>query len=255
MSVSVKDDIILDLNIGCDHLDMGALLAKQDELFGSSDHRAEAISELNKSLVYFRRITAVDPSEEETRINTGEGATELGRLLQESSPAAALGSYNEAIKALSAMPAKNERRNFPLSSVLSESVFALNRLGRIPEAEKRLADAKALLAGSTAPDFENGESLRNPFEALSRAESNQLASSGHYLDAIRMDTAWLRAVESKPQILQVRLTDALIVAARYQQLASVCRKAGQIEEEQTALRKRQELLAAWIQKVHSFPAY
>ncbi len=252
MAISLKGDSVLTSNIGSGHSDIGTLLRQRGELLGSGDGK-EAIAELQKALEYFRTNIRLDPSEQEARINIGETAAELGSALQESDPTAALAAYDEAIVALRAMPAESSRQHFPLSIALSQSVRPLYALGRIEEGNRRLAEAKKLTAANTAVEVNDGESLENPTESISRAESICLASVGRYGDAIQVSLKWLQDVRSVRPPAQRRLSDALTIAERYQELASVYRLAGHADEARTALKKREELLDPWRRALLAIP--
>jgi tetratricopeptide (TPR) repeat protein len=244
MAISLKDDTTLGMNIGSGHSDIGSLLWQRRELLGSSDGK-QAIAEFRKALEYFRRNSRLDPSEQEARISVGETAAELGSALQGSDPAAALAAYDEAIAALSAMPNENSRQYSPLSIALSQSVRPLYALGRIEEGKRRLAEAKQLAAANATVEVNDGESLENPMGSISRAESICLASVGRYEDAIQVNLKWLQEVPSVRPSTQRRLSDALTIAERYQELASVYRLAGRVDEAQAALQEREELLDPW----------
>ena len=252
MEISLKDDSVLASNIGSGHSDIGTLLRQRRELLGSGDGR-EAIAEFQKALGYFRTNIRLDPSEQEARINIGETAAELGSALQESDPTAALAAYDEAIMALHAMPAGDSRQHFALSIALSQSVRPLYALGRIEEGKRRLAEAKKLAAANTGVEANDGESLENPMESISRAESICLASAGRYEDAIQVNLKWLQDVPSVRPPAQRRLSDALTIAEQYQELASVYRLAGHSDEARAALKKREELLDPWRRALLAIP--
>jgi tetratricopeptide (TPR) repeat protein/tRNA A-37 threonylcarbamoyl transferase component Bud32 len=244
MAISLKDDTTLGMNIGSGHSDIGSLLWQRRELLGSSDGK-QAIAEFRKALEYFRRNSRLDPSEQEARISVSETAAELGSALQGSDPAAALAAYDEAIAALRAMPNENSRQHSPLSIALSQSVRPLYALGRIEEGKRRLAEAKQLAAANATVEVNDVESLENPMGSISRAESICLASVGRYEDAIQVNLKWLQEVPSVRPSTQRRLSDALTIAERYQELASVYRLAGRVDEAQAALQEREELLDPW----------
>jgi hypothetical protein len=82
-------------------------------------------------------------------------------------------------------------------------------------------------------------------ESISRAESICLASDGRYGDAIQVNLKWLQQVRSMRPPAQQRLSDALTVAERYQELASVYRLAGRADGARFALKEREELLDPW----------
>ena len=219
---------------------------------GSGD-RKQAIAEFRKALEYFQKNIRLDPSEQEALIDTGETAAELGSALQGSDPAAALAAYDEAIAALRAMPNENSRQHLPLSIALSQSVRPLYALGRIEEGKRRLAEAKQLAATNAAVEVNDGESLENPMESISRAESIRLASAGLYEDAIQVNLKWLQEVRSVQPPAQRRLSDALTIAERYQELASVYRLAGRDDEARVALEEREELLDPWRRALLAVP--
>jgi tetratricopeptide (TPR) repeat protein len=221
-------------------------------LLGSGDGK-QAIAEFREALEYFRRNIRLDPSEQEARIDTAETATELGSALQGSDPSAALAAYDEAIAALRAMPIENSRQHSPLSIALSQSVRPLYALGRIEEGKRRLAEAKQLATANAAVEVNDGESLENPMESISRAESIRLASVGRYGDAIQVNLKWLQEVRSVRPPAQQRLSDALVIAERYQDLASLYRLAGRADEARVALKEREELLDPWRRALLAVP--
>jgi tetratricopeptide (TPR) repeat protein len=252
MATSLKDDTTLGINIGNGHSDIGTLLWQRSELLGSGDG-TQAITEFRKALEYYRTDIRLDPSEQEARVDTGETAAALGRALQGSDPAAALAAYDEAIAALRAMPNENSRQRVPLSVALSESVRPLFALGRIEEGKGRLVEAKQLATANAAVEVNDGESLDNPIESIARAESTCLASAGHYEDAIQANLKWLQEVRSVRPPAQQRLSDALVIAERYQDLASLYRLAGRADEARVALKEREELLDPWRRALLAVP--
>ncbi len=252
MAIDKKDDAALTLNIGSGHSDIGTLLLQKREILDSGDGE-QAIAEFQKALEYFRRNIRSDPSEQEARINTAEAAQELGNAFQESKPAAALAAYDEAIASLRAMPNKNSRQSFPLSIVLSESIRPLYALGRIEEGNKRLAEAKQLAAASSEVEADDGDSLETPKGSIAFAESFCLSYAGRYEDAIHINLKWLQELRPVRPPAQRRLSDALVIARQYQELASVYRLAGRAEDARAALQRREELLEPWRRALLTIP--
>jgi tetratricopeptide (TPR) repeat protein len=252
MAIDQKDDAALTLNIGSGHSDIGSLLLQKRDLMDSGDGD-QAIAEFQKALEYFRRNIHSDPSEQEARINTAEAAQELGNALQEPNPAAALAAYDEAITSLRAMPNENSRQNFPLSIVLSESIRPLYALGRIEEGGKRLAEAKQLAAASPEAEANDGESLATPKESISFAESFCFSHAGRYEEAAQVNLKWLRELRPVQPPAQRRLSDALVIARHYQELASAYKLAGRAEDARAARQKREELLGPWRRALLTTP--
>ena len=252
MAISLKDDDTLVNDIGSGHSDIGSLLLQRRELLGSGDGK-QAIAEFREALEYYRKNIRLDPSEQGTLINTAEAAQELGNVFQESRPAAALAAYDEAIASLRAMPNENSRQSFPLSIVLSESIRPLYALGRIEEGGKRLAEAKQLAAASPEVEADDGDSLETPKESIAFAESFCLSYAGRYEDAIQVNLKWFQELRPVRPPAQRRLSDALVIARRYQELASVYRLAGRAEDARAALQKREELLEPWRRALLTIP--
>jgi tetratricopeptide (TPR) repeat protein/predicted Ser/Thr protein kinase len=252
MAIDQKDDAVLALNIGSGHSDIGSLLLEKRDLLDSGDGE-QAIAEFQKALEYYRRNIRSDPSEQEARIDAAEAAQELGNALQGSKPAAALAAFDEAIASLRAMPNENSRRNFPLSIVLSESIRPLYALGRIEEGDRRLAEAKQLAAASAGVEANDGESLETPKESIAYSESFALSYARRYEDAAQVNLKWLQELRPVRPPAQRRLSDALVIARHYQELASVYRLAGRAEDARAALQKRQELLEPWKRALLTTP--
>ena len=86
--------------------------------------------------------------------------------------------------------------------------------------------------------------MRSPFVS---------ASAGRYGDAIQVNLKWLQEVRSVRPPAQRRLSDALTIAERYQELASVYRLAGRADEARFALEEREELLDPWRRALLAVP--
>ena len=245
VAATVKDDSVLILNIGAAHSDIGTLLNEQGELIEDGAGGEEAVSELEQGLAWFRKTVRRDPSDNETALGLTSSAMELGRVLQTANAKKALAACEEAIAVLRALPAQNARRNSALSTALSESASLLCKLGRRAEGEKRLAEARMLLAGTVDTGSSNVDLATDPFQVFSQAKADQLVASGRLPEAIREHESWLSLAASNGAGKSWTLPDALIVAHRYRALAGLYESAGAVDKQQQTMRMRSQLLALW----------
>jgi hypothetical protein len=95
--------------------------------------------------------------------------------------------------------------------------------------------------------------LATPKESISFAESFCLSYAGRYEEAAQVNLKWLRELRPVRPPAQRRLSDALVIARQYQELASVYRLAGRAEEAQATLQKREELLEPWRRALLTIP--
>jgi hypothetical protein len=126
-------------------------------------------------------------------------------------------------------------------------------LGRIEEGDRRLAEAKQLAAAGAGVQANDGESLETPKESISYSESFALSYARRYEDAAQVNLTWLQELRPVRPPAQRRLSDALVIARHYQELASVYRLAGRAEDARAALQKRQELLEPWKRALLTTP--
>jgi tetratricopeptide (TPR) repeat protein len=164
-----------------------------------------------------------DSSDQSVRGRVAMAGVSLGRILRDSDPVRALDIYDHVCRHMAEIRGNDSFRRFEVTA-LTGSAYALQQLGRMPEARQRIDDVFARLgnlklypADKVKPQSEVSEALF----VLADIEARQ----GRIGQAIHVDSTLLDGFRKWGARPENDLSDAWVFSRLYSSLAAVQRKA------------------------------
>ncbi len=218
---------------------MYAILWRQGLILGedesvSLNRPADALEPLQAAFTLVDGQAAKDPSDASFRERAGTAGQKLGDLLRHSDPARALIIYDRTLARLREIKGSDSAHRQE-ARVLAHSSYPLRTLRRIPEAQRRIDAAVALLQ-NMGQDPSTGVELGGEWDDVMRASADQKGETGHPEQA----RATLLGLQTKVFALNPDpgndLHHAFNLSRLYASIARFDRRLG-MEEESTAVRK------------------
>jgi serine/threonine protein kinase len=208
---------------------------------------AEAEPLLQRALDIDETLARKDPHDYTSRSYVAMAARELGDILREKHPARALAVYNLGLGRLAEIK-NNARARRDEVWLLAGSSYALRKLGRVEEAQRRIEAAMENLRGAKqfpAISVEPGEAC----DAALRALGDHYASTGQTNAAIHVYEDLLgRVMASKPQPLE-DLRHANSLARLYGDFGKLKLHAGLTVEAKELFERQLSLWRYWDRKL------
>jgi len=227
-------------------------LATQADILGQTDRISfgrtdEAIALYEQSLAVARQLVKADNNDVEARLALAADGLRLAAALQSSDPSRSLALCDEISSSLKKAPDSIRARR---SEIQASSIAAtvLTRLGRYPDARKRIDDAIELMASAKiypAPAIEPQSEAAGALRA--RAEFEGAAGDPNRgIELYNELIAKLNAFPNKPE---TRLGDAQELADIYAAIARLYRRTENSAAARQATERSLSIWRQWDQKL------
>ena len=208
---------------------------------------AEAIAVLQEAFDVTEEWSRDDPEGSWSRLYFASLGRELGELLRVRNPQRALAIYDQALFGRQEIQDNTEARRGE-AQILAGSAYAMRRLGRIDEANRRIEAAFRLL--DSIQDFPAPRIVpRSPEDLVLRAMADHLAETGQPQRAAELFADLLERVEASNPDPQNDFRHAAALSQIYGSLAAACRRAGLAARESEISTRRLELWRSWERKL------
>jgi hypothetical protein len=195
---------------------------------------------------------AADPKDHNARVDFAQSEIRLANVLGQTHPASAVPLFDEVWEVMRAEPEGSFLRAEYMIRAAAESTYALREIGRIAEAQRRLAQVRAMFFRNEPP-----ESMLitgyNAGEALLRAEADMDAAAGNPQKAVAMYLLVLRKFEARGYRPRESLTDALALSRRQARLTQLSRQAGDASSTGLYATERVALWQGWSGRLPNNP--
>jgi serine/threonine protein kinase len=229
---------------------IGLVNSESDSL--GLDRPAAAIPALQRSAAASRKLMAADPKDHNARVDFAQSEIRLANVLGQTHPASAVPLFDEVWEVMRAEPEGSFLRAEYMIRAAAESTYALREIGRIAEAQRRLAQVRAMFFRNEPP-----ESMLitgyNAGEALLRAEADMDAAAGNPQKAVAMYLLVLRKFEARGYRPRESLTDALALSRRQARLTQLSRQAGDASSTGLYATERVALWQGWSGRLPNNP--
>jgi tetratricopeptide (TPR) repeat protein len=217
----------------------------------SLDRPAEAIGPLREAFDMVEAGARRDPGDYTSRSRVGTAGRELADILRWRDPPAALAIYDVALGRLGEI-ANNVRAQRDSALILAGSAYALRRLGRVPDAKQRIAQALVVLTGTKDYPAETMAFDDAVFTVL-LARADQLADEGQTATAIAEYRTLLASVSQAKSDHDHDLRDANSLALLVEGLAGLYRSSGDTGQAITLDARRRALWQHWERTLPNNP--
>jgi serine/threonine protein kinase len=188
-----------------------------------------------------------DPKDFTSRSQAGTAGRELGDILRWSAPAEAVVVYDTALARLSEIQGNlKARRDRALT--LAHSTYALRRLQRSGEAERRLTEALSILQDTGDYPAERIQ-LDSELFAVLQAQADYDGDAGHHRRAVTEYERLLESVMATKPDVENDLRSTYALSGLYKGLAGIHRAAGAPDQADDVELKRRALWHHWNQKL------
>ncbi len=227
-------------------------LSTQASILGEDDavslgRGPEAAELFARALSMEQDLASRDPNDSRSRISIAIRGIGLAGILRHSDPARSVATYDEVLERMAEV-SNNEKARREEVLALAGSTYPLRRLGRSPEARKRLDRAFEQLRSLKLYPAEAVDPDSEAVEALSALAGFEAASGnpGRALDRYRLLLERMQAFPAKPE---ASVTDATTFSTVYAAIAAIHRRAGDTALARQWEDRRLELWRAWDRKL------
>jgi serine/threonine protein kinase len=216
------------------------------------DRPEEAIVPLQKAFDVTEEMAAKDPKDFTSRSRVGTAARELGDILRHRDPRRAAEVYDVGIRRLGESR-NNLKTRRDRAVLMAKSAYALRRLRRGPEAQKRIEAAFAILKETKDYPADRITLDSEVYTALCAQEADDYAEQGEPRRALDIYEELLRKITvSKPDSL-TDLRDATKLSNLYETLAALYRQTHDSAKSENLSARRLELWRHWDRKLPNNP--
>jgi len=217
----------------------------------SLDRPDEAIAAFQQAFDMTEAIARRDARDSTSRSRVGTSGRALGNVLRWRDPERAVAVYDVAIGRLGEIQ-NNLRARRDLAAVLTESSYALGRLGRGAEAARRIDSALAIL--KDVKDLPADRiTLESEACAVFRALADHEADEGHLAQAAAGYDALLQKVMAAKPDPASDLREAKRLARLYEGAARVYRLGGAAAKADAIDARRLDVWREWDRKLPNNP--
>jgi len=205
--------------------------------------RAEAVASFREALQILEAVASREPNDATSRSRIGTIGRELGEILRWDRPEDALAAYDLALRRLREI-ANNVRARRDIALVLAGSSYALRRLGRTEEAERRISEALAILRETK--DYPTADvPFDSPVRAVLQAVADHHAEDGDPARARREYEELIGQVTAARWDVENDLQQAHALSLLYQQVGHLQRLTGALDAAAATDAKRVALWRHW----------
>jgi len=213
----------------------------------SLDRRDEAVAAFHKSLDAAEELARKDPNESSCRFLIGAASRELGDVLRNRDAQRALAVYDHALLRLGEI-SNNAKARRGEAEILAGSSYALRRLHRVGDAEKRIDAAFRRLRDTKDYPADRIE-LGSEADTVLRAHGDHLAGTGQTPRAAEVYRELLeKALATRPDP-SVDLRHAAKLSGIYEALAGLDRRTGEASRARALSERRLQLWQQWDRKL------
>jgi serine/threonine protein kinase len=223
----------------------GMILGADDEV--SLMRTDEAIAVLRENLELIEDAAGKDPNDATTRLVFQESGRELGRILSNRDPAAALVVFDLALSRLAEIKDNSKARRGE-AQLLATSAYSLRRLGRTSEAQKRIERAFELLQQAKVYPAQVINADDESYSVV-RAFGDHLAESGESRRASEVYADLLDKLLASHPDPDNDLRHATTLSGLYEAIAKTELSVGKSQQAQEAARLRLKIWQHWNQKL------
>jgi tetratricopeptide (TPR) repeat protein len=211
----------------------------------------EAVVPLNEAFILTEEAAKRDSNDSTSRNRVGTSSRELGDILRWRQPDQALAVYDTGLRRLREIP-NNVRAQRDQALILANSSYALRRLKREADAERRLGDAIKIL--TETKDYPAARvALDGPLFAVLQANADHHAATGDPSRSLREYEALLEKVLASQPDVQNDLREAYGLSLLYENLAKRQRALGATTQADDSDAKRLALWKHWNGKLPQNP--
>jgi tetratricopeptide (TPR) repeat protein len=226
-------------------LRQGLILGEDDDV--NLGRPADAIEPLHKAFQTTEEFAVKDRNDAVSRMRVAHSGMALGNILSQRDPQGALAVYDLALSRVSeirnSLPAKRSQ-----AALLARSSYALMRLHRPAEAERRIGSASSILRETKDIPAEQIK-LDSDVYVVSCAWANYQAAEGNLDRAVALYEQLLgRVMVANPQEFD-DLRNAPKLSLLYEKVAGVYRRTGAIAKASIIEARRLDLWRRWDNKL------
>ncbi len=210
-----------------------------------------AIGPLDRAFAIADAAVHKDRNDQVPRGRLADAGLALGEALELGDAHRPLAVYDHVLQHLAEIPNNSSFRRYEVST-LADSVYPLRRLGRLPEARRRLDGAFERLRQLGLYPAKKSD-LSPELEATLRAQAEYEAGTRNTARAIEIYRELLNlSLAAKPSP-DTTLADSVRLSRIYAALAALHRQAGQLDAASTMQARLRDLWALWDRKLPNKP--
>ena len=222
----------------------GRILGEDNSI--SLGRSADAVAVLEHAFRIADEFAHRDQTDQSSRGMLAEAGMSLGDILRHTDANRALNIYDHTLRHLAEIPNNVNLQRYEVS-LWAGSAYALQSLGRLPEAGRRLDLAFAQLKQLKYYPSEKispGSEVEQAMQALGDYE----AARNHLQSAIHIYGDLLQGIQPARSTSQ-SLEDAVHLSTVFSSAAALYRRAGKAEQAAALKARRNELWSTWNQKL------
>lgn len=212
---------------------------------------ADALVPLTEAVEIVETVARRDANDSTSRGRAGTLGREIGDILRWRDPAAALVSYDAALKRLAELPSSVRTRR-DRAQILAESAYALRGLDRAVAAKARLDEAVGIL-DATGDYRTTSLELDGEAAAVMRAQADHYGATGRTTEAIALYDQLLAKVLAASPDVDNDIRNAYSLSLLYESLAKLHHLRGDPQQASAVDTKVKALWEHWNGKLPNNP--